>query len=254
MESPAITITPVGKPAAERFFYASATILLLMLTIIGFRLFYFHGQAYPGHPLPPPIRTLMIVHGVAMSSWMLFAIVQPLLVATGHRRLHMTLGKIGAAIALVLVALGLKLGIAACQTAPPGLMYGPLTPRQFMAVPVGNILLFALFVSAGVIWRKRPERHRPMMFLASLTVIAAAVGRIDFLNHLYDGTVLQRLFGVFFFTLTAGALLVTAKCILFRKWDPWLTAGFGFMTAWFLLIAQGAPTPAWDSLAALLLR
>ena len=50
--------TSFGKPAAERYFYSVATALLLVLTVVGFQLFYFHGQAYPGHPLTPPIKTL----------------------------------------------------------------------------------------------------------------------------------------------------------------------------------------------------
>jgi hypothetical protein len=243
-----------NKPVGERYFYSVATVLLLALTVVGFQLFYFHGMAYPGRPLTPPIKTLVITHGVAMSLWMLLSLVQPFLIASGNRRVHMALGKVAAVVAACLVVLGLKLGIAACKVAPPGMMFGPLTPKQFLAVPVLNIVLFALFVVAGILCRKCPEIHKPMMFMASLTVVAAAVARIDFFNHLYAGTVWERIFGNFFVVVVVGGLFLIAKCIVFRKFDRWLAIGYGFMAIWFVMIAQGAPTPAWDAVASFLLR
>jgi len=248
------TTNKFNKPVAERYFYSIATVLLLGLTVVGFQLFYFHGMAYPGRPLTPPIKTLIIMHGVAMSLWMLLAIIQPLLIAGGNRRAHMALGKIMTVIAVVLVVLGLKLGIAACKTAPPDLMFGPLTPKQFMSVPVLVIVLFALFVATGVLMRKRPDIHKPIMFLASLAAVAAAIARMDFLNHLYRGTVWQKLFSDFFFTLVIGGVFLIAKCVVFRKFDRWFAAGFAVMVVWFWMVAQIATTPTWDAIASLLLR
>ena len=248
------TTNKSNKPAVERYFYSVATILLLGLTVIGFQLFYFHSQAYPGRPLTPPIKTLIITHGVAMLLWMLLAIIQPLLVASGNRRTHMALGKVMTVIAVCLVGLGLKLGIGACKTAPPDMMFGPLTPKQFLSVPVGDIALFALFVATGVLWRKRPDIHRPMMFLASLTAVAAAIARMDFLNHLYHGTVWQKLFSDFFFALVIAGLFLIAKCVVFRKFDRWFATGFGAMVVWFFMVAQIASTSAWDAIASFLLR
>src|SRR5688572_29737527 len=62
----------------SRWFYSISSLLLLVLTFIGFQLFYMKGQAYPGRPLTPPIRMLVITHGVLMSLWMLLAVIQPL--------------------------------------------------------------------------------------------------------------------------------------------------------------------------------
>ena len=243
-----------NKPVVERYFYSVATVLLLGLTVVGFQLFYFHGMAYPGRPLTPPIKTLIITHGVAMSLWMLLAIIQPLLVASGNRRTHMALGKVMTVIAVVLVVLGLKLGIGACKTAPPDLMFGPLTPKQFLSVPVGDIALFALFVTAGVSLRKRPDIHKPIMFLASLAAVAAAIARMDFLNNLYRGTVWQKLFSDFFFALVIGGVFLIAKCVVFRKFDRWFAAGFAVLVVWFFMVAQIATTPTWDAIASCLLR
>lgn len=243
-----------GKPTTERYFYPFATLLLLVLTVVGFQLFYFHSQMYPGRPITPPIKTLIITHGVAMSLWMLLAIIQPFLVAGGNRKLHMALGKVAAVIAACLVVLGVKLGVASCKVAPPDLMYGPLTPKQFLIVPVGDIALFALFVTAGVSFRKRPDIHKPLMFLATLAAVGAAISRMDFLNHIYTGTIWEKLFGFFFFTVVASAVFFIAKCLVFRKFDRWFAIGFGVMAAWFLMVTQGAMTPVWDAIATCLLR
>jgi hypothetical protein len=241
------------KPVVERYFYSIATVLLLALVLVGFQLFYFHAQMYPGRPITPPIKPLIILHGTAMLLWILLAIVQPFLVAGGDRRTHMALGKVAAIIAVCLVVLGLKMGIASCKVAPPDLMYGPLTPKQFLIVPVGDIALFALFVTAGIVWRKRPDIHKPMMFLASLAAVGAAISRMDFLNHLYLGTVWEKLFGFFFFTVVAGAVFLILKCAVFRKFDRWFAVGFGVMAFWFWLITQGATTRVWDKIASFLL-
>jgi hypothetical protein len=247
------TAQRAGKPAAERYFYAIATGLLLVLVVTGFQLFYFHGRMYPGQPLIPPIKGLLITHGVAMSLWMLLAVAQPVLVAGGNRRAHMAIGKAAAVIAACLVVLGLKLAVASTRVAPPDLMYGPLTPKQFMAIPVLSIVLFAGFVATGVLMRKRPDIHRPMMFLATMTAVSTAIGRMDALNHLYAGTLWERLFGVSFFTLVIAAVLVAVKCAVFRKFDRWLAGGFAVLVLWCLMIAQGAPTRAWDTVAGWLL-
>jgi hypothetical protein len=242
------------KPIQERYFYSIATVLLLVLTVVGFQLFYFRGQMYPGRPLTPPIKTLVITHGVAMSLWMLLAILQPLLVASNNRKVHMTLGKIAAVIAACLVVLGFKLGIASNKVAPPDMMFGSLTPKQFLSVPILAITLFAIFVAIGVWFRKRPDIHRPMMFMASLTAVGAAISRIDTLNHLYGGTVWEKLFGFFFFTAVAGALFLIAKCVVFRKFDRWFATAFAGMVVWFWMATQGAKTQAWDAAAGFLLR
>jgi hypothetical protein len=49
------------SPSRVRWFYSAASLSLLVLMFIGFQLFYLQGMAYPGRPLTPPIRTLLIV-------------------------------------------------------------------------------------------------------------------------------------------------------------------------------------------------
>jgi hypothetical protein len=245
------------EPASSdrvRLFYSGAAALLLVLTILGFQQFYLHGKAYPGRELAPPIRTLLILHGISMSAWVLLFLVQPVLIVTGNRRIHMMLGRIGAALAACIVISGFRLGIEATLISPPELRIWGLAPKQFMAVPIISILIFAGLVAIGVWNRRRPEVHRPMMLLASLAVMSAAVSRIDVISGLYRGTVWENVFGPFFATLLIGALFLAIKWRLTGSLNRWFAMGYAGLAASSALIMQLATTPAWDRFVSFLLR
>src|SRR5262245_66623870 len=98
------------RSGASRYFYSIASVVMLGLVLIGFRHFFFHGQAYPGRPIVPSIRAVVIFHAIAMSGWLVLSIIQPLLIATRRRKVHMALGRIGSVPASVTVVLGLVVG------------------------------------------------------------------------------------------------------------------------------------------------
>jgi hypothetical protein len=225
-----------------------------VLMFIGFQLFYLQWKSFPGRPITPPIRTLIVVHAFLMTAWMLLGVVQPLLVGMRHKRLHMKLGVLGVGLAAGMVIAGVWVGIAAARAAPPGLLVFGLDARQFMAVPVLSILLFALFVAVGVANRRRPAVHRPMMLMASVAVIGAAFGRMPPLTALYAGTVWEVVFTAFLMQVIFAAVLVAAKCVVFRSVDRWLVGGFAAMAVACVAISLGAKTQAWDQFATFLLR
>ncbi len=92
-----------------RFFYSGAAILLLILAFIGFQHFYLHGRNFENQELDADRRGLLIVHGIAMTAWMLLFVVQTLLIVSGNRRFHRILGWVSASVALCVVALGAQL-------------------------------------------------------------------------------------------------------------------------------------------------
>ena len=236
----------------SRFFYSIASILLLVLTLIGFRMFYLNLQAFPGRPLTPPIRTLVIVHGVSMTLWMLLSVVQPLLVAAGRKRLHMTLGMFGTALASAIVVTGYLLAVNAARVNPPDLTLFGLNQKQFLTVPLSSVVTFGGFVFLGVRNRRRPEVHRPMMFMASLAVVSAALGRMPPLNAWYAGTWLEHCFSAFLTTLLLGALLLALKCVMEHRFDRWFAGALAALTAIFMAASLVAKTDAWVQLVAVL--
>lgn len=250
--APQSTSPKISK--SMRFFHSFAAASLLLLMLWGFQKFFIHGKAYPDRPLTPPIKTLLILHGTAMAMWMLLSLVQPLLIVGNSRRVHMALGKVGAVIALCVFILGLKLGIESTRVNPPDMRLWGLSPKQFMAVPIISITIFAAFVTAGILNRRRPEVHRAMMLLATLAAMPAALDRIDAIKNLYSGTIFGTIFGPYFSTLVVAVIFLGVKWLLQRKLDKYYALGCVVLIVSSALIVQLATTGAWDKFASFLLR
>lgn len=246
----------MSNPATRRsrLFYSIASILLLALTLIGFRMFYLNLQAFPGRPLTPPIRALVIVHGVSMTLWMLLSVVQPLLVANGRRRLHMTLGLFGTGLAAAIVVAGCLVAVNAARVNPPDLTLFGLNQKQFLTVPLGSVVTFGGFVFFGVWNRRRPEAHRPLMFMASLAAVSAAMGRMPALNAWYAGTWMEHCFSAFLTTLLLGASMLAVKCALERRFDRWFAGALAALAAICVTFSLLAKTDAWVQFATVLMR
>jgi hypothetical protein len=240
--------SPRSKTAC-RWFYSSASFLLLLITFIGFRLFYLQGQSFPGRPLTPPMRTLLIVHGCVMTLWIVLAAAQPILIASGKHRNHRVLGCVGAALAACVVVLGLRVGIEATRFAPPELKLFGLAPLEFMAVPVLGILAFAGFVIVGIANRRNPDLHRPMMFMATLSITSAPIGRIPILNFWYAGTILEYWFSAFLVTLLIGLCLLAIKSYLSKTLDRGFAMAYGVLVLVCAMISIIAKTQIWTQFA-----
>ncbi len=235
---------PVIRDRA-RLFYAGAACVMLLVMVLGFRHFYLEGRAHPGRELTPPIRTLIIVHAVSMSAWVLLFLAQTVLITRRQYKTHMALGRAAAVFAGLIVVTGLMLSIQSTRFAPPGFVIWSLTGRQFMAVPFFSILLFGAMVGAAVWFRNRSEIHRPMMLFATLSALGAATGRIDLLNGLYQGTAFEPVLGPSLGVLVIGGVLLVAKWALTRSFDKWFAISYGLVVATFLLTMQVARTDAW---------
>ncbi|MCC6908100.1 MAG: hypothetical protein IT430_09185 [Phycisphaerales bacterium] len=238
--------------AAARYFYAAAAAVMVVLAFLGFSKFYLHGQAYPGREIAPPIRTLVIAHGVAMSAWLILLLVQPLLIVVRKHRVHMALGRVGAALAAAILVLGIWVGIQSARYTPPEAVIWGLSPKRFMAIPLIGVSVFAIFVALGVVYRRKPRIHRAMMITATLSALAAGVSRIDALSNLYVGTAWEQYFGPFLMTMVFAVALWLLRCAVTRSIDRALGIGVASLIAISLLTMQVARTAAWESFASML--
>jgi hypothetical protein len=237
-----------------RLFYVGAAGVMLILVVIGFRHFFLHGSAHPGRELTPSIRALIIVHGVSMTGWVLAFLVQSLLIATRRRRIHMKLGPIAVVLAAFILVSGLWFNVASFRLAPPDFILWTLTMRQFMVLGFYTLFMFATFFAVGIWYRRQPEIHRPMMLLATVSTMAPAIARIDVVNALYQGTVMEGLFGPSLGMLILGATFFVVKWFVTRTIDRWYAIGYAVLASTQLLTIQFARTRVWDELARVLLR
>jgi hypothetical protein len=243
--------TSAGSPSrqnTERIFFAAAGGFLFMMMLLGFQQFYLHGKAFPDHPIFPPLKGLLTAHGVAMTCWMTLFVVQTLLVVNNHVRTHMLLGLFGIAIAACVLIFGSWAAIATTRLEPELIRDG-LNRRQFMIVPLSDMLKFGTFVTIAVWNRHRPDIHRPMMLLATLTMISAAAGRIPAIHNFYASTIWEHWFGAFFPKLLIGAGFLLVNTMIARRINRWFAGGFTVLVLASLLIWQIAPTEAWERIA-----
>jgi hypothetical protein len=238
-----------AKIDRTRFFYVGAACVLLGLALVGFSQFYLHGRAYGGQELTPPIRTWILLHGITMSAWMLLFLVQPLLVVSGNRRIHMRLGWLGAALAVAVVFFGYNLAVASARVTPPEFEIWGMTALPFLTLPLFSILLFGGFVAVGVLYRKRREVHRPMMLLAMVATLPAAIDRIDAIRGLYDQAAWGHVFGAYTGPLIVGLGFLLLYRLLAGRWDKYYAVGYGVLAVVSALIMLLAPTAAWQRIA-----
>jgi hypothetical protein len=253
MSSSAVSAPTVARSDPVRLLYAGTALLALLFTLIGFQQFYLHGRAFPSHPLAPPVRTLLIVHGVAMTTWMALFSVQCLLIVGGNRRLHMTLGPAAVALAGIIVPLGLWLPIQTTRFEPDVVLWG-LNRLHFMAVPESVILTFGTFVALGTWHRQRKDVHRPMMLLATLAILPPVFSRIPSVHNLVAGTIWGDWFGPFFPALIVAAAFLGAKTLMTRSFDRWYAWGFAVLVLVDALVMRLAPGATWEHFAKFLVR
>ena len=162
----------------DRFFYVAAGAIFLVLTVLGFKQYIFHGKHSDGSPIAPVMLAIVVAHSSAIFVWFVMFFVQALLISTHNRRLHMTLGWGVVGIAALIVVTGPLVAFRSIQMAPEQVIFDWPGP-QFLLVMCTEIALFAVFVTIGVLNRKRPRIHRPMMLMASLAIVSGATARID---------------------------------------------------------------------------
>lgn len=120
----------------------------------------------------PPLAPMVVVHGVAFTSWVLLFLAQTALVAAGRTELHRRLGVATAGLAGLLIISAPPMAIsAAARSALPG------DPLAFLLVILVDILTFALFVGAAIRFRHRAEVHKRLMLLAMASLLGPAVSR-----------------------------------------------------------------------------
>jgi hypothetical protein len=124
----------------------------------------------------PPLSVAAQLHGLLATMWLALHYTQARLIASHRADIHRRLGILAACVGFLLAAHALHLGISrvAAGHAPPG-----RDPLQFLSVSVGTTTLFASFLIAALVMRRRREWHSRLMLLATLALLVPAAGRFD---------------------------------------------------------------------------
>jgi len=168
------TMTTV-KVFLSKYFYLLMSLVFAVLVVWGFSRTVNTSLLHASPPRP----LLLWFHGAAFSTWVVFLIAQSALVRVRKVSVHRLLGWFGAGLAVAMVVLG-------CAITPIMTRFDTVVLHQtgadaFMSIPFYDMIAFGTLIALAICWRKKPDYHRRLVFIASCGLMDAAVGRFAFI-------------------------------------------------------------------------
>jgi len=221
----------------EHYMFSTTAALFVAIVFAGFgRTYYLHGMV--AAPLP---SVIVHVHGLLMTLWVALFVVQVTLVSAKQIRAHQRLGYAAIGLAVMIGVVGIWTAIRAAKygssSVPPG-----FSEPTFSIVPLGDIVLFALFFGGAVYFRKDAATHKRLMLLTVLNFLPPAVGRLPL-------AAVQASPVVWVLGVIAGAAIF---CLAFDRWrydrvNRIFLAGALILIASFPIRIALMSTKAWTS-------
>jgi hypothetical protein len=142
-----------------------------VVVLVGFSpTFYLRDRAAVG-----PLAAHLQVHGILFSAWIGLLVLQAALVALRHTSWHRTLGWGGAVLAGLVATAGTTAGLLTARREAAGGLQD--AAEAFLTVPLSSMLVFAALVAAAVAVRGRPQAHKRLMLLATISILDAPIAR-----------------------------------------------------------------------------
>ena len=154
----------------DRYFYFTMSLVIAAVVIYGFSHTVNENLIHPAYPRP----LVLYFHAAIFTSWVVLLITQSALIRTRSLRLHRKLGLCALALAIALPIVGIATGIAMARF---NTLHGSTDAPEFLIVPFFDMVAFTIVVGLAVAWRRRPEYHRRLMFLATCALTIAAFNR-----------------------------------------------------------------------------
>ena len=194
--------SPRSAGRHDRLFYGGIAIAAAVTTLAGFAPTYYL-RFLDGGPRATmsggPFSTLVHAHGALFTAWVLLFITQTALISSRRVAVHRKLGVFGAILAALMVVAGVLAGIELARrgAAPPG-----IDPLSFLAIPLGDMVMFAGFVTTALLWRRDKESHKRLMLLAYASILAAPAARLPGILPLGP----LAFYGIALLVVVAGAI------------------------------------------------
>jgi hypothetical protein len=128
------------------------------------------GATFIGPPL-------LHVHALLFSAWTLLLLSQTMLAATGRLEHHKAWGLAGISLASVMVVVGATVAVMRVRA---GLAQYGDAMLAFLILPLSGLALFAGFFIAAIANLNRPEVHKRLVLLATISLLEAAMARVFF--------------------------------------------------------------------------
>ena len=166
------------KTFLSRYFYLCASIAMAGLSVWAFS----HTVDARLLHADPPRPLLLWFHAVLFSAWIVLFIAQSALVRVRKVRVHRTLGWFGAALAAAMVVSGFIVSVVMLRFE----MTAALNRNRvasFLAILWVDMIIFGVCIALAIYFRKRPEYHRRLVFMASCQLMQATFIRFHYIGY-----------------------------------------------------------------------
>jgi hypothetical protein len=239
----AVSAAAVRTGRRTRRFYVGMAIAIAITVFAGFSRSYFLKAWYG----TPELSRLLHVHGLVFTTWVLFFLAQTTLVASGKTYLHRRMGIGGAVLATLVLIVGTTVAIMRVKSGKPSPIPG-VPALAFLAIPLFDMIVFAILVSTALYFRRRLEAHKRLMTLSMITLLPAPIARMSFLPFPPGPPTFFALADLFIVALLIYDLSVRKRIHPATIWGGLLVVASQPLR---LMIAG---TPAWTAFAGWLTR
>jgi hypothetical protein len=169
------------KARRRTLFYVGVALLMIAIALAGFWPRYY-GPLFSGAvPAARSTHWLIHFHSSLFLGWLLLLLGQSVLARSGNLRLHLRLGPWLAVYGYAAAAVGLVSGvILAARSARFDRTVDQAA--SFAFITITDILTFAGFLTAAIVWRRQPETHKRLMVLAAWSLAIVGFYRLLFGN------------------------------------------------------------------------
>jgi hypothetical protein len=179
----------------DRYFYFLMSFPITAVVAYGFSRTVGKNLIHPVIPRPP----ILYLHAAIFTAWLGFFPLQSLLIRTRNVKWHRRFGQFGAGLAATMLVLGVTTAITMARFNAVKLHQ---SDSDFgLMIPLFDMLCFGSTAALAIYWRKNPEYHRRLIFIATCALTAAGFGRFpDWRlfpsDYFYAGVDILILFGV----------------------------------------------------------
>jgi hypothetical protein len=160
-----------------RYFYFCMALLMAGLALWGFSSTVDRNLLHA----KPPRPLLLWFHGTAFSAWIALFVAQSALVRVRKVSVHRTLGWFGAALAATMVVSGLIVSVVMLRFEMTVLHRKNVA--AFLSILWCDMIIFGACMALAIYFRKRPEYHRRLVFMASCQLMQAAFVRFHYIGY-----------------------------------------------------------------------
>lgn len=166
-----------GPPQRHSAFFTAFAVVVVIVALIGFSKTFF-APIFSGAFTAPLVKW---IHAALMFSWTLLFLAQTIFIRAGVFQWHRTVGLAGAALAALIIPFTIATGLAVL---PRDLaQMGDGAYSAFLPTVI-EAFLFGSLVTAAIAMRTRPDFHKRLMLLATLSALGPAWFRF---RHFFPG-------------------------------------------------------------------